>query len=82
MKKAKFFKRTLCVILSCLFLATSFAAVSVSAATTTKTYAAYAVSEAIVLDGHIDEVWEKVDPIQVNSKRSGSATENLASAEK
>ena len=80
MKKQNHFKRILCVILSCLFLATSFAAVSVSAADT-KTCAAYAVSESIVLDGQIDDVWEKATPIQVNSKRQGSATENLASAE-
>ena len=83
MKKQNKIKRILCGILSCLFLATSFAAISVSAETDTKTCEAHGVPlGAITVDGKIDDIWksEGVVSYDVSAVRSGETT-NTASAD-
>ena len=75
MKKANSFKKILCVILSCLFLATSFAAISVSAAETTTATADNLGSNTITLDGKIDDAWKNV-PSQTLSLRDGTSNDS------
>ena len=76
MKKQNNFRRILCVILSCLFLASSFAAISVSAAETTTGTAAALGSNTITLDGVIDDAWENA-PSQTLSLRHGTSNDSV-----
>lgn len=84
MKGTKYFKRILCVILSCLFLATSFAAVSVSAEDTEYGGVAYKVEASdIDMTGTgdnfvVDPIWNSVPALEFGQLEAGYSASGTA----
>lgn len=68
MRKSISFKKTLCILLSCLFLFASFAAISVSAAETPTANATSLGTNTITLDGIIDDAWADAPSFNLSLK--------------
>ena len=79
MKKLKSAKKFLCILLSCLFIFASFAAIGVSAAeATSATGTAIALGNSTVkLDGVIDDVWKNA-PAHELSLRNGTSNDTVS----